>query len=135
MMTAQTITAKKEVKPQILSSVTPFQPLTIHITWIIPPSHVSQFYDALYPLKEKLVLEDECLYFNVFAIQGKPGFMRLVEMWDCDMEWMVEVQSQKEYYKGFFETVSRIALEPQKVEVLCSVEGFQFVRRERGRSF
>jgi len=54
----------------------------------------------------------------------------LVEMWNCDMEWMVEVQSQKEYYKEFYETVSRIALEPQKVEVMQEVEGFRYVEEE-----
>ncbi|KAE8446520.1 hypothetical protein EG329_011852 [Mollisiaceae sp. DMI_Dod_QoI] len=110
------------------------QPLTIHITWVFPPELVAEFFEALYPLKEKLVQEDECLYFNVFETQGKPGVVRLVEMWDCEIEWMVEVQSKKEYYREFFETAKKIALEPQKVEVLEGVEGFRFMRRERGRS-
>jgi len=66
-------------------------PLTIHITWIFPPEQVAEFFEALYPLKEKLVQEDECLYFNVFETQGQPGVVRLVEMWDCEIKWMVEV--------------------------------------------
>ncbi|KAF8849541.1 hypothetical protein BDZ45DRAFT_663038 [Acephala macrosclerotiorum] len=113
------------------------EPLTIHITWVFPPEHIAKFFEALHPLKEKLIQEDECLFFNVFEIQGQPRVIRMVEMWDCDMDFMVDVQSKKDYYKGFFATVSRIALEPQRVEVMQSVEGFVFVRPltpQRGRS-
>lgn len=69
------------------------QPLTLHITWHFPPDQVSTFYDALRPLHEKLVLEKECLYMNVYEIAQQPGVVRLVEIWDCDMKWMVEVSS------------------------------------------
>src|SRR6187402_3083485 len=89
-MTMQSITTD-QIKPSIRESIMAIEPLTIHITWIFPPGQLSKFYDALYPLKEKLILEDECVYFNAFAIHGKPGFVRMVEIWDCDMDWMVEV--------------------------------------------
>jgi hypothetical protein len=38
------------------------------------------------------------------------------------------VQSKKHYYQPFFEAAQKIALEPQKVEVLKGVDGFRFMR-------
>lgn len=70
------------------------EPLTIHITWVFPPEHIAKFFEALHPLKEKLIQEDECLFFNVFEIQGQPGVIRMVEMWDCDMDFMVDVRKR-----------------------------------------
>lgn len=67
------------------------QPLTLHITCHFAPDDVPKFFDVLRPLCEKLVQEKECMYLNVFEIHGKPGVIRLVEIWDCDMEWMVQV--------------------------------------------
>jgi len=67
------------------------QPLTLHITWHFAPEHVATFYEALRPLHENLVKENECLYFNVYEIAQQPGVVRLVEIWDCDMKWMAEV--------------------------------------------
>jgi hypothetical protein len=67
------------------------QPLTLHITWHFAPEHVATFYEALRPLHENLVKENECLYFNVYEIAQQPGAVRLVEIWDCDMKWMAEV--------------------------------------------
>jgi hypothetical protein len=40
----------------------------------------------------------------------------------------VQVQSRKEYYQPFYEAAKKIALEPQKVEVLKGVDGFRFIR-------
>ncbi len=39
-----------------------------------------------------------------------------------------QVQSKKPYYKPFFDVAQKIALEPQKVEVLKAVDGFRFKR-------
>jgi len=103
-------------------------PLTLHITWKFPPDQVSAFYDALRPLQEKLVQEKECLCFNIYEVGQDSGVVRLVEIWDCDMKWMANVQSKKEYYQPFYETAKKIALEPQKVEVLKGVDGFRFTR-------
>jgi hypothetical protein len=66
--------------------------LTLHITWKFPPEQVSAFYDALRPLQEKLIQEKECLYFNVYEVGQDTGVVRLVEIWDCDMKWMVNVR-------------------------------------------
>ena len=104
-------------------------PLTLHITWKFPPEQVSAFYDALRPLQEKLVQEAECLYFNVYEVGQDAGIVRLVEIWDCDMKWMVnvrfnfcfvqfspflikiltilQVQSKKEYYQPFYEAAKK----------------------------
>jgi quinol monooxygenase YgiN len=71
------------------------QPLTLHTTWVIDPEQISKFYEALRPLHRMLVGEKECVYFNVFEVQGKPGTVRLVQIWDGDMHWMVEV---REYF-------------------------------------
>jgi hypothetical protein len=66
--------------------------LTLHITWKFPPDQVFAFYDALRPLQEKLIQEKECLYFNVYEVGQDSGVVRLVEIWDCDMKWMVNVR-------------------------------------------
>jgi quinol monooxygenase YgiN len=69
------------------------KPLTLHITWHFPPEQVPTFYEVLRPLHERIKEEKECLYFNVYEIAQQPGVVRLVEIWDCDMKWMVEVSS------------------------------------------
>ncbi len=69
------------------------QPLTLHITWHFPPEQVPKFYEVLRPLHEQIKQEKECLYFNVYEIAQQPGVVRLVEIWDCDMKWMVDVSS------------------------------------------
>ncbi|PMD24318.1 hypothetical protein NA56DRAFT_643551 [Hyaloscypha hepaticicola] len=104
------------------------EPLTLHITWHFAPEDVATFYEVLRPLHENLVKEKECLYFNVYEIAQQPGIVRLVEIWDCDMKWMAEVQSKKDYYAPFFETTRKIALEPQKIEVMKGVGEFRFMR-------
>ncbi|KAH8779741.1 hypothetical protein F5882DRAFT_358357 [Hyaloscypha sp. PMI_1271] len=104
------------------------QPLTLHITWHFAPNHVPTFYEALRPLHEQIVQEKECLYFNVYEIAQQPGVVRLVEIWDCDMKWMAEVQSKKDYYAPFFEATKKISLQPQKIEVMKGVGEFRFMR-------
>lgn len=44
------------------------------------------------PLQEKLIQEKDCLYFNVYEVGQDAGVARLVEIWDCDMKWMVNVR-------------------------------------------
>lgn len=63
-------------------------PLTVHVTCKIDPSKMAEFYALTHPLHEKLSQEEKCLYMNVYEILGKPGVVRLVEVWDCDLEWM-----------------------------------------------
>ena len=40
----------------------------------------------------------------------------------------MQVQSKKDYYVPFFETTKKIALQPQKIEVMKGVEEFRFMR-------
>ncbi|KAF2423199.1 hypothetical protein EJ08DRAFT_652891 [Tothia fuscella] len=103
-------------------------PLTVHVTITIDPSNLPTFYSALKTLSEKLKQEPECLYLNVFEIAQSPGVVRLVEMWDADVEWMMNVQSKKEYYGPFFEVVEKIQVGERKVEVLAVKEGFKFAK-------
>ena len=64
---------------------------TMHITWRFSPENVPTFYIALRALHAKLVQEKECLSFDVYEVEHQPGVIRLVEVWDCDMKWMMEV--------------------------------------------
>jgi hypothetical protein len=40
----------------------------------------------------------------------------------------MQVQSKKDYYVPFFETTKKIALQPQKIEVMKGVGEFRFMR-------
>ena len=40
----------------------------------------------------------------------------------------IQVQSKKDYYAPFFETTKKIALQPQKIEVMKGVGEFRFMR-------
>jgi quinol monooxygenase YgiN len=65
--------------------------ITLHITIPLPPSSLNTYYTALKPVYDNLIQEPKCVYFNIFELVGQPGVVRLVEIWDADIEWMKEV--------------------------------------------
>jgi hypothetical protein len=86
-----------EQRPKINSTRSPertsemaSQPLTLRITWFLEPSKAP---NSTTPCarRTELVQEKECVYFNAFEIQGKPRVIRLVEIWDCDLAHVQEV--------------------------------------------
>jgi hypothetical protein len=62
---------------------------------------------------------DSCL---LDLVEGEDGEK------DRDELTVIQVQSKKGYYEPFFEVTKKIALQPQKIEVMKGVEEFRFMR-------
>ena len=69
----------------------PSPTLTVHVTWTIPVEQLPAFYSILHDLFEHVIEEKECLYFSAFEIEGSPGVVRLVEVFDGDTAWLKKV--------------------------------------------
>jgi len=104
------------------------KPITIHITWRLKPGSEEAFYKALKPVYEKLTKQEQLQYFNVFKMTQQPDVYRMVEIWNADVSWIINVQSQQDFYKTFFETVKPLTLQEREIELLESVQQFRFMK-------
>ena len=67
------------------------KPITLHITWRLKPDSENAFFEALKPVYEEITKQEELQYFNVFKMPRQPNVFRLVEIWNADMDWIVNV--------------------------------------------
>jgi quinol monooxygenase YgiN len=67
-------------------------PSTIHITFTLPPSSLTEFHAVLKTLRESVIQEPECLYLNCFEVPKQAGVVRVVEIWSKDKRRRKEVK-------------------------------------------
>ncbi|GAQ02942.1 hypothetical protein ALT_0263 [Aspergillus lentulus] len=98
-----------------------FQGISLHMTVYIDPANLPTFWKAFKPVYEAVIAEPECTFFEVYQDPENPGAITWVENWSKPMEWLVEVQANKPYYKEYFAATMPLYLKPREVKVLDRV--------------
>jgi hypothetical protein len=70
-------------------------PITIHTTWTLKPETESSFLVLLKSLREHSVAEPECIYFNVFVNLNKANSLKVVEIYNAESEWLLNVSNHE----------------------------------------
>ncbi|KAH8822625.1 hypothetical protein DL96DRAFT_1618520 [Flagelloscypha sp. PMI_526] len=81
------------------------------------PDTLSRFLHILqttcYP---HIIAEPNCMAFDVI-VQKEEGLVRLVEIWDCSLDWFMTNQTTKSYYKEYLDQVEPLFVKPRDARV------------------
>jgi quinol monooxygenase YgiN len=66
---------------------------TLHISYTVKPGDEPKLLEALEPVFKHVTLDPKCSYFNVFISANQPGLVKLVEIWNGDLQQITEVCS------------------------------------------
>lgn len=84
----------------ITASGTKVKPRTIfHLTFYVDPSNSDAFLKSLRQVHNFVTAEPLCLWVDVLRDQENPGNIRLIEEWDCDKEYFVNVRFFSEAWR------------------------------------
>ncbi|KAL1612776.1 hypothetical protein SLS60_001005 [Paraconiothyrium brasiliense] len=104
----------------------PFR-ISLHVTFHIDPSKISAFFTALKPAYDAVTAEPECVFFEVYQSPDTPGKIKFVENWNASVEWLMNVQIPKEYYKEYQETTKPMWVKPIEWEIFERMPGNEWV--------
>ncbi|KAI1805192.1 hypothetical protein F4811DRAFT_236894 [Daldinia bambusicola] len=106
---------------------------SLHVTVHIAPENVEKFLAAFKPVFDVVAAEPECLFFEVYKSPEDPGKLSWVENWSKDMQWFLEHQITKPYYKEYLEFTEPMFIKPREVRALEPL-GTEFSMNKRGQS-
>ncbi|KAI1142590.1 hypothetical protein F5Y05DRAFT_231950 [Hypoxylon sp. FL0543] len=103
--------------------------ISLHVTVHIAPENVERFLVAFKAVFDLVAAEPECLFFEVYKSVEEPGKISWVENWSKDVQWLMENQLTKPYYKEYFEITEPMFLKPREAHVLEPLgPGFSMVK-------
>lgn len=95
-------------------------------------SNTDVFLEALKPCWEAVTKEPRCMFFDIFHTSDPTDenieIFRIIEVWDADEEWFVNVQGKKEYYKPYFELMNKLSVKPKKFSIWQRMDQWFSVR-------
>jgi hypothetical protein len=87
----------------------------------IAPSSIDEFWSAFRPIYDIVLAEPELLYFVIGtgvpapeADPSAPVVLSWTEGWSKDVNWLVNVQLKKEYYKPYLERTEKMFVKERK---------------------
>ncbi|KAI0896610.1 hypothetical protein F4806DRAFT_433210 [Annulohypoxylon nitens] len=102
---------------------------SVHVTVHVAPENVEKFLAAFKKIFDVVAAEPECLFFEVYKSAEEPGKISWVENWGKDMQWLMENQITKPYYKEYFEITEPMFLKPREFQVFEPVgPGFTMIK-------
>ncbi|KAL5337369.1 hypothetical protein BJX70DRAFT_245006 [Aspergillus crustosus] len=107
--------------------------LSLHVNISIAPENLPRFFEALKPAFEKVTAEPECTFFEIYQDPQNPGELSWVENWSASVEWLVEVQLKREYYKPYLEITEPMFLRPREFKLLSRVAPYSIVKKSNGQ--
>ncbi|KAI0105196.1 hypothetical protein F4776DRAFT_668723 [Hypoxylon sp. NC0597] len=103
--------------------------ISLHVTVHIAPENVERFLVAFKAVFDVVAAEPECLFFEVYKSVEEPGKISWVENWSKDVQWLMEHQLTKPYYKEYFDLTEPMFLKPREARVLEPVgPGFSMIK-------
>ncbi|KAI1462740.1 hypothetical protein F4805DRAFT_8108 [Annulohypoxylon moriforme] len=106
-----------------------FNGVSLHVTVHIAPENVEKFLVAFKAIFDVVAAEPDCLFFEVYRSAEEPGRISWVENWGKDMQWLMEHQLTKPYYKEYFEITEPMFLKPREARILEPVgPGFTMIK-------
>ncbi|KAI0881783.1 uncharacterized protein GGS22DRAFT_171867 [Annulohypoxylon maeteangense] len=106
-----------------------FKGTSVHVTVHIAPENVEKFLAVFKEVFDVVAAEPDCLFFEVYRSAEEPGKISWVENWGKEMQWLMENQLTKPYYKEYFEITEPMFLKPREVRILEPVgPGFTMIK-------
>lgn len=65
---------------------------TIHLTMKFKPDNLATWTEQLKLNLAELKNVDELQYYNLFTLPHQPGTIRMVEIWNADLDWLQNVR-------------------------------------------
>ncbi|KAI0902915.1 hypothetical protein F4823DRAFT_569219 [Ustulina deusta] len=88
--------------------------MSLHVTVYIAPENVGPFFAAFKPVFDKVVAEQECLFFEVYQSPQEPGKISWVEDWSTSPEWFLQNQITQHYYKEYLAITEPMFVKPRE---------------------
>ncbi|KAF3020294.1 hypothetical protein E8E14_013400 [Neopestalotiopsis sp. 37M] len=88
---------------------------------------VDEFLTHLKPTFDAVAADPLNTFFEVYQDPRTPGVFKLVENWNASVEYMMTVQTKKEFYKTYNEAIEPMVLKPHAVEVYSRMPNNQWV--------
>ncbi|KAF3058602.1 hypothetical protein GL218_05834 [Daldinia childiae] len=96
----------------------PSKGISLHVTVHIAPENVERFLVAFKAIFDVVAAEPECLFFEVYKSVEEPGKLTWIENWSKDIQWFLEHQMTKPYYKEYLEFTEPMFLKPREAQIL-----------------
>ncbi|KAI8959872.1 hypothetical protein F5Y11DRAFT_287692 [Daldinia sp. FL1419] len=96
----------------------PSKGISLHVTIHIAPENVEKFLVAFKAIFDVVSAEPECLFFEVYKSVEEPGKLSWIENWSKDIQWFLEHQITKPYYKEYLELTEPMFLKPREARIL-----------------
>lgn len=74
--------------------MTSTQSLTIHVTFYVKESSVTQLLSALEPVIAQIKADEDLAYFNVFHGIDAKDTIRITEIWNCSYDALKAVSNR-----------------------------------------
>ncbi|KAL9116022.1 MAG: hypothetical protein Q9227_000390 [Pyrenula ochraceoflavens] len=92
--------------------------LSLHVQITIDPKDVDAWFVEWRKVFPLVCAEPKCTFFEVYQSPENPGVIS-----DASLEWIMETQLKKEYYKPYFEATEPMFIGPRKWEVYNRLGG------------
>ena len=66
--------------------------INLHLTITVAPENAQVFLSHFKPVFDAVTAEPECTYFEVFRDPSEPGTFLVVENWNKDLTWFMNVR-------------------------------------------
>ena len=86
--------------------------MILSVKIFIAPESVPEFFTHFKTIYDDVLAEPECLFFSVGTSPSEPGLIAWTEGWSKDVDWFMNVQLKKDYYKPYFEATEKMFLKP-----------------------
>ncbi|KAJ8120864.1 hypothetical protein O1611_g10254 [Lasiodiplodia mahajangana] len=91
--------------------------ISVHVKLAIDPSKTEEFLRALRPTFEEISADPLNTFIEIYRDDKNPGIFKLVENWDVTPEYMLNVQTKKDFYKTYYAAIKSILLGPPEPEI------------------
>ncbi|CAM1501504.1 Fc.00g034880.m01.CDS01 [Cosmosporella sp. VM-42] len=91
--------------------------ISLHVTIHINPDNVPKFLEYFKPAYDAVVAEPECTFFEVYQSPEDPGTLHWVEDWTQTVDWLLNVQLVKEYYREYLAATEPMFIKPREFKI------------------
>ncbi|ESK92542.1 antibiotic biosynthesis monooxygenase [Moniliophthora roreri MCA 2997] len=88
----------------------------LHVHYTVDPSNVDEFFKHLRAALKHVTAEEKCTFFET-TVKRDTGEIRLTEGWAADLDYLMNVQIKKDYYKPYFEAIEPLLTKPRVFEL------------------
>ena len=111
---------------------------SLQVTYYISREHIDSFFEAIRPVWEAVVREEKFRFFDIFTMPDPTDpnieIVRLIEVWEANREWFMDVQVQKEYYQPYLKAIAHMQPKERTFEWMGRREGWCAISKDYQQS-